>query len=72
MGNCIRMMASPAPKATNNERYRVCMLSLRFLAPRAWAVKPLVPIRKKPKLQKMKLKMVVPRATAPTYTLLSR
>lgn len=53
------------PKARIKERNNVSTVSSCFPAPNAWAVKPQVPIRRKPKLQYMKLKIIAPNEIAP-------
>ncbi len=53
------------PPARRSARANVARTSAWSPAPEAWAVKPVVPMRRKPKLQYTKLKMRAPRAMAP-------
>ena len=60
------------PKARIKERNSVSTVSSCFPAPNAWAVKPQVPIRRNPKLQYMKLKIIAPNEIAPIDSKLFR
>ena len=61
-------------KPTETARDNTSMLSLTSLFPKAWAVKPLVPIRRKLNPQYSILKIIAPREIAPIciFELVSR
>ena len=59
--------AAAINKAKPKARTNIFTASSKLRAPYAWAVNPLVPIRRKPKFQYIKLKMLVPMVMAPIW-----
>ena len=68
MGDCSATMAMPSSSASATERNSITDICRLSRAPYACAVSPLVPMRRNPKFQYVRLNIVAPTETAPIVT----
>ena len=64
-GICKMINKEAIPKAMAKERDSSMVTSVKSRRPNAWAVIPLAPMRRNPKSQYTRLKIIEPTATAP-------